>query len=87
MDMEVFVTAAELEEVEGGVAVSLRGRAGGEGAVGLGEGLWAQAVRDVDAGMGVFDGKAEEERGAEFEAVTGSGQAEEGCRRVIEDEE
>ena len=33
--VEVFVAAAEFEEVEGGVAVSLGGEAGGEGAVHL----------------------------------------------------
>ncbi len=55
---EVLVAAAELEEVEDGVAVAVGGGAGGEGAEGLGERAVAEAVGGVDARVVVLGGEA-----------------------------
>jgi hypothetical protein len=83
---EVFVAAAQPEEVEDGVAVALGSGARGEWTVGVVEGAPAEAVGDVDAGPGVFEGNAEEGGGVEFETAAGLGRAEEVGGGVVEDE-
>ena len=83
---EVFMAAAEFEEVEDGVAVPLGGEAGGEGAVHLGEAALGELVGGVDAGEGVLHGHAEEVRGVELEAAAGFDVSEEGGGGVVEDE-
>ena len=83
---EVFVAAAEFEEVEDGVAVALGCEARGEGAVHLGEAALGELVGGVDAGEGVLHGHAEEVGGVELEAAAGFGVSEEGGGGVVEDE-
>jgi len=75
-DVEVLVAAAELEEVEDGVAVALGGGAGGEGAVHLGERFFGEAVSGVDAGVGVLNCQPQEEGRVEAHAAAGFGVAE-----------
>ena len=48
---EIFVAAAEEEEVEDGVAGAFGGGARREGAEGFGEGFFAEAIGGVDARM------------------------------------
>ncbi len=83
---EVFVAAAEFEEIEGGVAVALGGETRGEGAVHLREAAFGELVGGVDAGEFVVEGEAEEVGGVEFEAAAGFGVAEVGGGGVVEDE-
>ncbi len=83
---EVFVAAAEFEEVEDGVAVALGGEARGEGAVHLGEAALGELVGGVDAGEGVLHRHAEEVGRVELEAAAGFGVSEEGGGGVVEDE-
>jgi hypothetical protein len=83
--LEVFVTAAELEEVEDGIAISLGGEAGREWTVHLGETASGELVGGVDAGEGVLHGHAEEVWSVEFEAAASLGVPEEGCGGVVED--
>ena len=81
---EVLVAAAELEEVEDGVAVAVGCGAGGEGAVEVREGAFGEAIGGVDAGVVVLGGEAEEEGGGELEAAAGFGVSEEGGGGVVE---
>jgi hypothetical protein len=67
--LEVFIAAAEFEEIEHGVAVALGGGAGRERTEGLGEGLFAEAICCVDAWMLVRDRDAEEVGCMEAEAL------------------
>jgi hypothetical protein len=67
--LEVFVAAAEEEEIEHGVAVAVGGGAGGEGAEGFGERFFAEAVGGVDAGVFVREGDAEEVGSVEAESA------------------
>ena len=83
---EVFVAAAQFEEVEDGVAVTLGCETGGEGAVHLREAALRELVGGVDAGEGVFHRHAEEVGGVEFEAAAGFGVSEERGGGVVEDE-
>jgi hypothetical protein len=83
---EVFVAAAELEEVKDGVAVSLGGEARGEWAVHLSEAVLRELVGGVDAREGVLHGHAEEVGGVELEAAASLGVSEEGGGCVVEDE-
>ncbi len=83
---EVFVAAAELEEVEDGIAVAVGGSAGGEGAVEVIECAAAEAVGGVDAGMSILRGEAKEIGGAELEAFAGGFEAEDGGGGVVEGE-
>jgi hypothetical protein len=83
---EFFVAAAEFEEVEDGVAVTLGGEAGGEGAVHLGEAAFGELVGGVDAGEGVLHRHAEEVGGVEFEAATSVCISEESGSGIVEDE-
>ncbi len=81
---EVFVTAAKLEEVEDGVAVTVGGGARGKRAVGVGEGSAAEAVGGVDAGEGVPGGEAEEEGRVQAQTAAGFGLREDADGRVVE---
>ena len=83
---EIFVAAAELEEVEDGVAVAVGGGARWERAVEVVEGALAEAVGGVDARVGVLGGEAEEERRAQAKATAGFVEAEDCGRRVVEGE-
>jgi hypothetical protein len=83
---EVFVAAAKFEEVEDGVAVSLRGETRREGAVHVRKAAFGELVRGVDSGEGVLHGHAKEVWSVEFEAAAGFGVAEECGGGVVEDE-
>ena len=83
---EILDAAAELEEVEDGIAVAVGGGARGKGAVGVGEGAAAEAVRRVDARIGVLGGEAQEEGRVQAQAATGFGEAEDGSGGVVERE-
>ena len=73
---EVFVAAAEFEEVEDGVAVAVGGGARGERAVGVGQRAAAEAVGGVDARVGVVGGEAQEEGRVQAQAAAGFGATE-----------
>jgi hypothetical protein len=84
--LEVFVAAAQLEEVKHGVAVALGGEARGEGAIHLREAAFGELVRRVDARESVLHRHAEEVGRVDFEAASGFGVSEESGGGVVEDE-
>jgi hypothetical protein len=81
---KVFIAAAEFEEVEDGVAVTLGGEARGEGPVHLSEAAFGELVGGVDAGELVLHGHAEEVGSVELEAATRLGVTEECSGGVVE---
>ncbi len=83
---EVLVAAAELEEVEDGVAVAVGGGARREGAVGVGERAAAETVGGVDARKGVLGGEAQEEGRVQTQAAAGFGLRKDADGRVVESE-
>jgi hypothetical protein len=83
---EVFGAAAELVEVEDGVAVAVGGGARWERTVGVREGAAAEAVRRVDARISVLGGEAEEEGRVQAQAAAGFCEAEDGGGGVVERE-
>ena len=70
---EVLGAAAELEEVEDGVAVAVGGGARRKRAVGVGQRAAAETVGGVDAREGVPGGEAEEEGRVQAQAAAGFG--------------
>ena len=83
---EVLGAAAELEEVEDGVAVAVGGGARRKGAVGVGERAAAETVGGVDARKGVLGGEAQEEGRVQTQAAAGFGLREDADGRVVERE-
>ena len=81
---EVFIAAAEFEEFEHGVAVSIGGGAGGEGAEGLGERFFAEAVGGVDARVGRAHGDAQEAGRMQAQSTAGFFGTEGGAGGVVE---
>ena len=87
VDLKVFMAATKFEEIEGGVAVTLRGGTRGERAVGLVETAPAEAIGGIDAGVGMLQGEAQEVGSMQAQAFAGLVGTEDGGGRVVEEQQ
>lgn len=86
VDLQVFIAAAELEEVEDGIAVALGCGARGEGTECVVERAPAELVSGVDARMLVLHGDAEEVRRVEAQPFACLLRAEGGAGGAVHDQ-